>query len=360
MNKTARAEVYAGKDTSFLTRPPWEMVWPASRAARAKRYILAAVRKIEEEALRRAVWEMLAAGAGKSLDGRLKTGAAMSVPQGASHGAAMNATNGGGGIRLLEEPAFLARTEGDSLMAAVAARLRRPLPYDPLLAAPAAGRKSHHCYPGGWALHTALNLRAVHSLSRAAASCKGAPVQQDYLLAAMLLHDWAKLKLLFWHEDHELDDELGSAHHLVALAEGMVRGLPPPVIKLLAGVHNGWWRRPEGVVENLEAAARLAGIDAERQGYLQADRYTAGVEGWIAHQAEASWYTCTKNAYQEIMGYIRSWHEKRALPYTPARWSHAVFAFFDEFNLLSVLAAGGEEALFAFLDDWWHNTLGER
>ncbi len=231
-------------------------------------------------------------------------------------------------------------------------KLRLPLAYDPTWAAPGAARSSHHAYPGGWAIHCAINLGAALNLSDQAVRLKGVHVDRDAVVAAMALHDWAKLKLLRWDGEHALDAEGSGGHHWMALAECMLRGFPPKVVQLLAGVHGGWWLKPETVEGSLRSAAQRIGIDLEGSAYLRRSE-DLHVEEWIMRQAEESWYQATRRALQEVSGEVRAWHEDRELATPFERVSSALFSTYDELALYHDLKAYGPERMFERLDAWY-------
>lgn len=307
---------------SPFDQTPWEMARSSPRIARARRALSAAVGQIADPSLRRAVRAMLVAARGR------------------------------------EPVKALAAAPIQALADCTPGKLAARLPYDPTWAAPAAGPASHHCYPGGWAIHTALNTRAALFLARQAEADKGVAVDKDSLIAAHLLHDWAKLKLLVWAGDHTLDDDQGAGHHPLALAECMLRGLPPSVVRLMAGVHSGWWQEPGAVRRHLAQAAQLAGIDLEASPYgaAEEDPEILLIEGWIARQAEASWYTATKTAYQAMRAEVDAWHNARGIDVPLSRVRHLLFVTYDEFELAGRLARDGRRGLYAFLDAWFRQT----
>lgn len=123
------------------------------------------------------------------------------------------------------------------------------------------------------------------------------------------------------------------------------------VIQLLAGVHSGWWLRPEAVREYIIKAAAWIEIDADAAGYLsEAERFT--IEGWIARQAEAGWYTLTKEALQCLHPVLREWQEQRSISLSFERMHNALFTTLDELDLHQVLVTQGKPRLFERLDTW--------
>ncbi len=181
-----------------------------------------------------------------------------------------------------------------------------PQPY-----ATAPAGDNHHSYPGGLAVHVAVNLSASLSLadnyrrifgSTAAnglAEIANAPpppgqsavaIDQDLIIAAPVWHDWAKTIVFQWNEDGtefaeiafggngKTDDYGGPgnsktpAHHMIALAESMARKLPPAFVVTQASAHVAPTRGNEFKVVNwLRAAAIIARIDPIAAGYLIKD-----------------------------------------------------------------------------------------
>lgn len=295
------------------------MAYTSGRVARARGYVFESIANVNDESLRKRVLQML-------VD-------AQSHP-------ALSATCGEDSVHR-EWPLE---------------KLGRPLPYDPTWAAPGAALSSHHCYPGGWAIHTALNLNAALHLADQVEHLKGIAVEKDGIIAAMALHDWAKLKLLCWSDDHTLDAEGSGGHHWMAIAECMLKGFPPGVVQLLAGAHGGWWSKPESVGSSLQSAAERIGLDPGSTEYVPSQELLT-VESWIMRQAEESWYSATRRAVQEVRGVVRAWWEARALPYVFERVQNAVFSAFDELALHQEFRVCGRPSLFEKLDSWCERVL---
>jgi len=186
-------------------------------------------------------------------------------------------------------------------------------------AAPGSVFGGHHSYPGGLAVHEALNLESDINLadlyrrhyghtgasgmpevqapgtpSPSAASAE-VSIDQDIILAAPMWHDWAKTIVFQWNDDGselpELNfggngktDIFGAAgtsktggHHILGLAESMSRGLPPILVIAQASAHEAPYGQNEALVANwLHAASIVARIDPLAKGYLikdEAGRY---------------------------------------------------------------------------------------
>ncbi len=185
-------------------------------------------------------------------------------------------------------------------------RLTATLPYHPRWTAPGAAPFSHHPYPGGWLMHNATNVATLQSLIATATTLRGLEIAADPLMAGMLLHDWAKPRMFYWQgEQMEVNQgELG--HHVAALAEMALRGFPQEVLIALAGVHAGWWEKPDTVQAFLEATAEaLDRPELAVLGKAEAARWSAS--GWIARQGEATWYRATREAAASTREPLRAW-----------------------------------------------------
>jgi hypothetical protein len=323
-----------------FAQTPWQMAQRSDRVARARRFVLNSVLSISDEHLRGTVGAMLLAAGCQ--DARLEQG--------------LQSTLAAPRVLLLSDP--VAGVPHTAAQQTSVAKLAASLPYDPVWAAPGADLTSHHCYPGGWALHTALNLQAAFHLIEQARRIKGVACDTDALVAAIILHDWAKLKLLTWNAEHDLNADQGLGHHVIVLAECMLRGLAPKVVRLLAGVHSGWWLRPEGVRQAIARAAQWVSVDPVARGYLDPQRDELSIETWIARQAEVSWYTMTKQGLQTLEESLVQWHAQAELPYGYTRWRHALYASFDEFQLIQELTRGDAAQLELRLREWTAGQMG--
>jgi hypothetical protein len=171
----------------------------------------------------------------------------------------------------------------------------------PFRSAPGSVFGGHHSYPGGLPVHEANNDRADVALAEGYRQSFGVPterggagerffIDEDIILAAPIWHDWAKAIVFQWNADGtefaELSfggngktDNFGQpgdsrtpGHHILGLAEAMVRGLSPVLVITQASAHSP----PTGgnefqVVNWLRAAAIIAGIDPVNTGYLTLD-----------------------------------------------------------------------------------------
>lgn len=154
----------------------------------------------------------------------------------------------------------------------------------PVLAAPGGNSGSHHSWPGGLAVHVAVNLRSGAALADGYRAIEGARFDADALAAAILWHDWAKAPLLRWRSDGVTADEpriAGTgAHHVLGLAEAIRRGFAPRQVAIQACAHSA---DPASTRAWLAAAALIAGADPAR---FPPD---TGPECMLNHLADQNW-----------------------------------------------------------------------
>lgn len=223
-------------------------------------------------------------------------------------------------------------------------RLDARLSYNAWWAAPAAGLHSHHPYPGGWLIHHATNLGALRGLIKTAREVRGLGFDADVLLAAMLLHDWAKPRMLVWRENKLESNEGEVGHHVTALAEVALRGLPRDVLVCLAGVHSGWWKQPDAVRQFLEKAGEI--IDQPILGeWAREEEATRRVSGWIIRQGEESWYAAARHAVQVVREPLRECLAEYAEGSQLDALEYLVWGWADEMELADVYLSKGPAAL---------------
>jgi hypothetical protein len=186
-----------------------------------------------------------------------------------------------------------------------------PCPHlpQPFFSAPGSVFGGHHSYPGGLPIHEtfndlsdvsfAANYRRVYGhlgpgglpvVGDGFADRADVDIDEDIIVAAPLLHDWAKPLVFQWNADGtefaELNfggagvndnngaagDSRTGAHHIIGLAESMARGLPPKFVIAQASAHSSPTSGNEYKVVNwLRAAAIMAGVDPVGRGYLRVD-----------------------------------------------------------------------------------------
>jgi len=175
----------------------------------------------------------------------------------------------------------------------------------PFRSAPGSVFGGHHSYPGGLPIHEANNDRADVALAETYRQSYGAPsetgeprdprdprlfIDEDVIIAAPIWHDWAKAIVFQWNADgsefaelsfggNGTSDDFGRpgdsrtpGHHILGLAEAMVRELPPELVITQASAHAAPTLGLEYRVVNwLRAAAIIADLDPEAAGYLVRD-----------------------------------------------------------------------------------------
>jgi len=185
----------------------------------------------------------------------------------------------------------------------------------PFFSAPGSVFGGHHSYPGGLPIHESFNDLSDTSFAANYRRVYGHPgphglpviadadgehepqddgvdvdIDQDIIIAAPLLHDWAKPLVFQWNADgtefaefnfggNGATDNYGSAgdsrtggHHIIGIAESMARGLAPKFVITQASAHSNPTSGNEYKVVNwLRAGAIIAGIDPVAKGYLRVD-----------------------------------------------------------------------------------------
>jgi hypothetical protein len=160
----------------------------------------------------------------------------------------------------------------------------------PFYAAPGGDAAGHHAWPGGLAMHTALNAQIGNALVRAYGAQSRQGLDADRVVVAALWHDWAKAIVFQWTSDGAetaemslggagRDDDDGKpgdsrtgAHHILGLAEAMSKGLPAGEIVVQACAHAQPTDGEAYKIANwLRAAAIIARVDPVARGYLRPD-----------------------------------------------------------------------------------------
>jgi hypothetical protein len=192
----------------------------------------------------------------------------------------------------------------------------------PFTAAPGSVFGGHHSYPGGLPIHESFNLESSLALTNGyrlvyghsfpgrhglpvenpdyvfgndpvpAAHDSDIEISQDIMIGAPVWHDWGKPMVFQWNADGtefaELNfggagsvDNYGAAgdsrtggHHILGVAETMVRGLSPEFVITQASAHSNPTSGNEYKVVNwIRAAAIIARIDPVAKGYLYLDSH---------------------------------------------------------------------------------------
>lgn len=169
----------------------------------------------------------------------------------------------------------------------------------PFYSAPGSGYSSHHSYPGGLATHTALNVKMSLALYNNYNDIYGFNLDRDVVIAAQILHDLHKPWVFQWEKNGASRTEQKLAgtgeHHVLGVAESIVRGLPPEVCVAQACAHNhpGFSKDEASPVRWLKAAAVIAGVDPVKSGLLAEDGETLplqrSMEAFVTHLGDHDW-----------------------------------------------------------------------
>ena len=189
----------------------------------------------------------------------------------------------------------------------------------PFWSAPGSSFGGHHSYPGGLPVHESnndtadinladeyghvygntdpftgtatINLLGIYQPQPDNPTKNALGLDHDLILGAPLWHDWAKSIVFQWNADgsefQELNiggngllmDDYGAAgdartggHHILSIAESMLRGFSPAFIITQASAHSAPTSGSEFKVVNwIRAAAIVARLDPISKGYLVRD-----------------------------------------------------------------------------------------
>lgn len=163
----------------------------------------------------------------------------------------------------------------------------------PFYSAPGSGYQSHHSYPGGLALHTALNLDSSLGLFEGYKRVNNTVVDRDVVIASQMLHDRLKPWVFQWQAAGDTRAEATIAgtgeHHIYSVAESICQGLPAEVCIAQACAHDHpGTPADEGQVVNwIKAACILIDADPIERGLLSPNGDTLPVprriENFICH-----------------------------------------------------------------------------
>jgi len=163
----------------------------------------------------------------------------------------------------------------------------------PFGSATGSGWQSHHSYPGGLATHTAANMVISLAIFDAYREVYGFDLDRDTVVVSQMLHDLHKPWVFQWQADGSCRTERPLAgtgeHHVLGVAESILRGLPAPMVVAQACAHNhpGTPKDEADVAGWIKAAAIIAGVDPERAGLLAPGGGTLPqprrMEGFVCH-----------------------------------------------------------------------------
>ena len=142
-----------------------------------------------------------------------------------------------------------------------------------------AGISRHHCYPGGFIEHVLASAEIAMTLCRIVRKIYKGKVNQDYVLAGIILHDIFKpLTYLESEDGGYMASPLGEKldHLTLAVAELIRRGFPLEVIHIVCA-HHGYEAGPIGPKTVEALICHLADVtDSRLNGeVLRAARYLA-------------------------------------------------------------------------------------
>ncbi|WP_235669566.1 metal-dependent phosphohydrolase [Solidesulfovibrio carbinolicus] len=184
----------------------------------------------------------------------------------------------------------------DTLLPPVADPAASPQPFR---SAPGSGYQSHHAYPGGLPVHVAVNMRITLAIFDAYKDVYGFALDRDTVVVSQMLHDLHKPWVFAWSEAGASRPEQSLAgtgeHHVLSVAESIVRGIPAEVVVAQACAHNhpGSEKDEAEPVAWLKAAAVLAGVDAAKAGLIAPSGDTLPLprrmEGFVCHLGDHDW-----------------------------------------------------------------------
>lgn len=231
----------------------------------------------------------------------------------------------------------------------------------PFYSAPGSGYQSHHAYPGGLATHTAGNLHISVEIFKTYQDVYGLTMDRDTIIAAQALHDLHKPWVFQWQASGESRTEKVLAgqgeHHVLGVAESMVRGFSPEVVVAQACAHDhpGTPKDEAEVVSWIKAAAILAGKDPAASGYLAKDGKTLPLprrmEGFVTHLGDHDYVLTVPAAKWTIAAlgelaksrYAMTDADLKGAKFNALR--NAVFSKATIMNLYGVYSTAGQKGL---------------
>ncbi|HWQ61394.1 MAG TPA: metal-dependent phosphohydrolase, partial [Negativicutes bacterium] len=231
----------------------------------------------------------------------------------------------------------------------------------PFAAAPGSGYASHHAYPGGLAVHTALNVQSSLGLYKGYYDTYGFKLNRDTVLAAQLLHDLAKPWVFQWREDAASLPEYTvagtGAHHILGIAESVYRGLPAEVVVAQASAHDnaGTPADEARLVGYIKAAAIIAGQDPVAAGLLAHGGTTVAlprrIEPFVTYLGDHDWIVSVPAA-KWVIGLLEGLavtdYGMKTADFKARRFNsfrNYVFSQATMIGLYQTYAVGGQESL---------------
>ncbi len=229
-------------------------------------------------------------------------------------------------------------------------------PPQPFFSAPGSGYASHHAYPGGLATHTALNVLSAEDLLKNYRGVFDCDCSYDIAVGAEILYDLHKPWVFQWQPDNSSRVEQKCAgtgeHHILSIAESMKRGLDPRLVvaQACAHEHPGTAKSEASVVDWIDAAAIIAGVDPVKGKYLDASRKTLplprGMEGFIVHLADHD-FVLSGPACQWSVAAMKDLAKEQYVIQNEKDFNafrNFVFANLTAMRLYAILSSQGKEA----------------
>ena len=231
---------------------------------------------------------------------------------------------------------------------------------------PAAGGPGHHFYPGGLPVHAVENIDVSLGWADAIAKTHGVQnINRDIIIAALTLHDWAKVWYLW-------DDATGTVkrpdwfpaywggqegiakwkwmggHGAIVYAELLKRGAPVDLVIATAAAHfDPYWdvdkaNGNEGLNAALAEAAKLAKVPAPK-----VDPAKRMAEWWMVVYSDGSWSFSHYLAGQFAHNWVRDVAKDLGIdPKSPQANKLAMFVLtrLSDFKLYSMYQGAGYDA----------------
>lgn len=167
----------------------------------------------------------------------------------------------------------------------------------PFWSAPGSNYARHHAYPGGLAVHTAMNLKVSLALTRSYYDIYRCRASRNIIIAAQILHDSQKPWVLQWDTDGSCRQQKSIAgervHHVAGLAEAIYRGFPREVVlaQACAHIYPGNENNDRKLAYWLETACLLANADPADYGVLDHELAggLSGLEPFISYMGDSNW-----------------------------------------------------------------------
>ena len=226
----------------------------------------------------------------------------------------------------------------------------------PFWTAPGSGWKSHHAYPGGLAVHCAVNVLSAIRLCDTYKEATGLMLDRNAAVGGELLHDLHKPWVFAWQKDHTCRKEEPLAktgeHHVLSIAESMKRGVAPAVCVAQACAHEvpGTPAGEALVAGWLRAAAVISDKDPAEYGVARDGVSLVrpiALEGFVVHLGDHDFVAAGPACQWTAAGLRTIFREKYGV--TAEKDLNAlrnyVFANFTAMRLYGRYAVGGEKAL---------------